>query len=90
MNVREIVREYLIANGYTGLYRGGLIDEPCGCGLGALFPCDGDGCDECQPAYYITWSTCRLREREGGCPYECVARESAPAATASISGGGEL
>ena len=47
MVVREIITEYLEANGYGGLY----ADE-CGCLIGDLFPCDGP-CDDCKPGYKV-------------------------------------
>lgn len=44
--IRTIVREYLEANGFEGLFN----DTECACHLGDLFPCDGP-CDECEPGY---------------------------------------
>ena len=35
--VREIVREYLVANGYDG-----LCNDECGCDLDDFMPCDPD------------------------------------------------
>ncbi len=37
MNIREIVREYLKANGYDGLCD---VGAECGCRLGDFMPCD--------------------------------------------------
>ena len=48
MNVKEIVAEYLAANGYGGLH--GECD--CGCFLDDLMPC-GEGCDTCEAAYAV-------------------------------------
>ena len=46
MTVKEIIKKYLIDNGFDG-----LCNMDCGCGLRFLAePCDGD-CGECQPAY---------------------------------------
>lgn len=57
MDVAEIVEEWLQKNGYTG-----LCTEGCGCRLGDLFPCAGDGIEKCVPGYagksgnvYPTW-----------------------------------
>jgi hypothetical protein len=53
MNVKEIVLQWLKANGYDGLF----IDD-CGCVLDDLMPCAaayyGDGgCDGCVPGYKV-------------------------------------
>lgn len=47
MNVRQIIEEYLKANGYDGLYND--VGE-CGCEIGDLFTC---GFTEytCEPAH---------------------------------------
>jgi len=42
--VRDIIREYLVANGYDG-----LCSEECGCGLDDLMPCEY-GIQHCVPA----------------------------------------
>ena len=47
MDVREIVEEYLKANGYDGLY-----SEGCGCQASDLMPCDMP-CEDCQPGYKV-------------------------------------
>lgn len=47
MTVKEIVAEYLAANGYGGLH----YDE-CGCFLDDLMPC-GECCEQCEPAYKV-------------------------------------
>jgi len=46
MNVKDIVREYLKANGYDGLWN----EWDCGCHLGDLFPCT-DMMGHCEPGY---------------------------------------
>jgi len=48
MTVKEIVAEWLKANGYGGLCN---TDIDCGCELADLMPCDSEGCDLCEPAY---------------------------------------
>lgn len=48
MVVKEIIEEYLKANGY-----GGLVDnDACGCFDDDLFPCEGP-CQGCVPAYKV-------------------------------------
>ncbi|HUX47305.1 MAG TPA: hypothetical protein VMV58_04765 [Desulfosporosinus sp.] len=46
-DVREIITDYLKANGFDGLYA-----EECGCQISDLFPCDGP-CDDCKPGYKV-------------------------------------
>jgi hypothetical protein len=46
MNLREIVAEYLIKNGYDGLFS----DSECACKNEDLFPCDNPAYD-CQAGY---------------------------------------
>jgi len=43
----DIVKEYLIKNGYEGLLN---EDEDCGCCVDDLMPCDG-AYGQCSPAY---------------------------------------
>ena len=52
MNLREIVKQYLEANGFDGLYR-----EGCGCRRDDLFPCDNPTA-ECQAGCYMTCAEC--------------------------------
>ena len=52
MTVKEIVIEYLKANGYDG-----LCGEECGCAIDDLVPCDSDPSD-CKPGY-IHYSDCK-------------------------------
>mgnify|MGYP001574958709 CR=1 FL=1 len=47
MNVKEIVSEYLIKNGYDGLFC-----DDCGCEAGELMPCDSF-IDICEPGHKI-------------------------------------
>jgi len=46
-NVKDIIREYLVANGYDGLFN---FDGECACLLDDLMPCE-QCCDECIPGY---------------------------------------
>lgn len=64
MNIRDIVREYLVTHGYDGL-TGDADWDSCGCGVDDLMPC-GDPNSRCQPARKVTWDTCPWREN--GCP----------------------
>jgi len=47
VTVKEIVKQYLIDNGFDGLY-----SYDCGCKVGDLMPCDGVGIS-CGPATCI-------------------------------------
>ncbi len=47
ITVRQIVKEYLIKNGYDGLY-----DENCGCPVDDLAPCDTCIYD-CRPGHKV-------------------------------------
>ena len=53
----EVVREYLIAHGFDGLFC--VEGDPCGCVLADLAPCE-DITDECIAGY-----------RRDGCTEEC-------------------
>lgn len=56
MTVKEIVREYLKANGFDGLSDG----DGCGCGIGELFFNCGNFVDcKCKPAYLHTLEECK-------------------------------
>ena len=49
MTVLEIVKLYLEANGYDGLY-----DDDCGCGKDDLAPCAGIDCfSHCRPGVAV-------------------------------------
>lgn len=54
-NIKAMVTDYLIRNGYDG-----LASEECGCGLDGLMPCDEPG--DCRAAYHITRLTCGRTE----------------------------
>jgi predicted amidophosphoribosyltransferase len=58
MDVKDIVTEYLTANGYDGLYND---DGECGCCLADLAPC-GELCAECKAAYANECQTCAKSE----------------------------
>lgn len=47
MIVREIVKAYLDANGFDGLFNG---DGDCACRKDDLCPC-GENCMDCTPGY---------------------------------------
>jgi hypothetical protein len=46
MNCKDIIKEYLIKNGYDGLYN----ENECGCFLKDLMPC-GEAFSSCIPGY---------------------------------------
>ena len=46
MNVREILKQWLIDNDYDGLQH----ESDCGCQVSDLVPCGGD-CSDCTPGY---------------------------------------
>ena len=50
MDVRAIVRAYLEAHGFDGIWNS---DIPCGCENDDLCPCDFDGGWDCEPGYKI-------------------------------------
>ena len=47
MDVKEIIKEYLEKNDFTG-----LLSDHCGCEIDDLIPCDGC-CSMCEPGYKI-------------------------------------
>lgn len=49
MNVHEIVKDYLIKNGYDGLFH---PDIDCACLIADLQPCNED-ISSCKPGYKI-------------------------------------
>jgi len=46
--VKEIVRDYLVAGGFDGLYSGG---GDCECEVADLFPCGAEGVGGCHAGY---------------------------------------
>jgi len=46
MTIKQIVEQYLRANGYDG-----LCTEDCGCFLGDLFCCCCEAHEDCKPGY---------------------------------------
>lgn len=47
IDVREIIRDYLVRNGYDGLF---TPDDDCGCDVDALAPC-GEPYFDCAAGY---------------------------------------
>lgn len=66
LTVRDIVKEYLCAHGYDGLFDVKTPNRLCACGclIDNLFPCENWGAN-CVPAYKIQ---CVPRD---DCPPEC-------------------
>jgi len=49
VNVKEIVKEYLIKNKFDGLW-----SDECGCEVSYLMPCEGEwGFSKCKPGYKL-------------------------------------
>ena len=48
-NIGQIIEDYLIKNGYSGLY---CDDGDCVCNMDDLFCC-GEDCTGCNPGYEI-------------------------------------
>lgn len=48
MTVKEIVKEYLLAKGFEGLYA-----ECCGCKIDDLMPCCCEGIEDCEAGYKV-------------------------------------
>lgn len=48
MTLREIIKNWLEDNGYTG-----LAGDGCGCEISYLMPCDEPDVDNCQAGYKI-------------------------------------
>lgn len=47
MTIEEIVKKYLMENGYDG-----LVDDECGCCIDDLMPCDSET-KNCRPGYKV-------------------------------------
>ena len=48
MTIEEIIKKYLVDNGFDGLCN---PDLECGCSIEDSLPCGAEGIMECQPAY---------------------------------------
>lgn len=71
MNVKEIVADYLAANGYDGLVN---PDTGCGCDLEDLIACGSVWETSCKPGYKIPcnagcgeYKYCITEEKQRGC-----------------------
>lgn len=72
MTIDTIIRAYLLANGYDGLYNS---EVGCGCDLDDLFPCDQPNQD-CSVGYRVPCPKLNKdynEERDGDC--ECDVSE---------------
>ena len=49
MTVKEILIEWLLKWGYSGLWN----EDECGCGVEDLMPCDRESIQDCQPGYRV-------------------------------------
>jgi len=67
MTVKEIVLEYLKANGYGGLCN----DDDCGCHDDDLMPCGTEGVENCEACYKVPVhcdtcdAECEIRDEKG-------------------------
>ena len=64
-NVREILADWLIANGYDG-----LAGDDCGCPLDQLICCDEDP-SQCVPGYKVECTP----EKAAECDWSCWCHE---------------
>jgi len=51
MTIKEIVKKYLIKNGYDGLCN---FDDGCGCKIKDLMPCGDPNIQDCVPGHVLT------------------------------------
>ena len=49
ITVKDIIKKYLVDNGYDGLYH---LEADCGCFLNDLFLCD-EWCLDCKPGVQV-------------------------------------
>jgi hypothetical protein len=80
MNVQEIVKAYLVANGYEGLYND---DAGCGCALDGLAPCD-EMSGACRAGYKVP---CQCGE---GCDFDIAETKPVPPPCEKCGGSGLL
>ncbi len=66
MEVEEILESWLKENGYDGLLNAGAM---CGCQIGDLIPCCGDGLRDCEPGYKVPCDG--NPDGEGDCDGDC-------------------
>jgi len=85
---KEIVLEYLKANGFTGLV---ATDASCGCSIEDFNPC-GEFIYDCEPGYRRECSTCEIKDEGDGCICEegqgdgCTSKIRPPAKTKEGAG----
>lgn len=73
-SVKEIVADYLKANGYDGIFN---ETAHCACDLDDLMPCWHNNADECEPGYKVKCGGCDeyswcIHEDKG---YQCETEE---------------
>ena len=69
--VKEIVVEYLKANGYGGLYS---VDGSCACALGDLAPLCGYAVEDCRPGVIVAYPDHKCPCGQG-CDFHVVEKE---------------
>ena len=55
MKIKEIVKKYLIKNGYAGLCN---YNEGCGCGIKDFMPCGDPNIQDCVPGHVLKCKDC--------------------------------
>jgi len=66
MNIRNIVKKYLIKNNYDGLYNPKL---GCSCNIEELMDCEWIDQENCKAGYYIPKEKWTIEEIEDNCNY---------------------
>ena len=70
MDVKEIIHQYLTANGYEG-----LAGDECGCSIDDLHPCCDSCFCGCKPAYRCKQGKC-VMHLEWECEIYCTKKPS--------------
>lgn len=55
MTIKEIVKAYLKANGFDGLYNAAMPGDGCGCTIDDLMPCDEQLSQDCTVGYKVEY-----------------------------------
>lgn len=66
MTAKEIIKNYLLDNGYDGLVAESFIG--CGCEAEDLMPCDSY-CGDCKPAHKVPCPGEEICAYGGGCSF---------------------
>lgn len=71
MNIREIVKQWLIANNFDGLYNDNY--DGCGCEVKDLMPCDESGIN-CYAGYKAPCPGPEDGDCDGDCPWHITGK----------------